>query len=247
MKELKEVLEEYKKEIQEYMSFIDAINLASNNGDPLLSRGEHTEPFTINSTLVRIVYANTYLLLYNYIESTITKLLKLLSEKIISENKKIYHFNDNIQREWLKCILDTNNLEMKSENRLKRGLNIIAHFLNGEFYDFEISKTGGGNLNNDIIEKIAKNLGIKLRLTNEVNKKLYLLNGRAYDKDEKDSCIKEITRLRNKLAHGELSFSECGKDILPEHLKALIIFVFDYIDNVIDSFKTYIDNHGYLA
>lgn len=247
MNDLKQVLYEYRNEIEEYMKLIEAISLASNNGSPLLYMGENNNSFTINGTLVKIIYANTYLLLYNYIESTITKLLNLLSEKIISENKKISEFNECIRREWLKYILDANNLELTPQKRVKKALNIVSHFVNGEFYDFKITKVGGGNLHDEMIHKITKKLGIKLELSKEVKEKLFMINGRIYRSEGRESCIKEITRLRNKLAHGEQSFSECGKDILPEHLKELIMFIFAYIDNVIDSFEKYIDNHEYLS
>jgi len=247
MNNLKQVLYQYRKEIEEYMELIEAISLASNNGSPLLYMGENNKSFTINGTLVKIIYANTYLLLYNYIESTITKLLNLLSEKIISEKKKISNFNECIRKEWLNYMLEANNSELTPQNRVKKALNIVSHFIDGEFYDFKITKVGGGNLHDEMIYKIAKKLGIRLEFSKEVKEKLFMINRRIYQKKENESCIKEITRLRNKLAHGEQSFSECGKDILPEHLKELIMFIFDYIDNVIDSFERYIDNHQYLS
>lgn len=55
-----------------------------------------------------------------------------------------------------------------------------------------------------------------------------------------------IVSLRNKLAHGSLSFAECGQDDTPEELEALADGIGKYLRVVVAAFETYVNEYLYL-
>ena len=55
-----------------------------------------------------------------------------------------------------------------------------------------------------------------------------------------------IKKFRNELAHGEVSFVQCGERLDLVQLKELSQIVFDYLQAVINHFTSFIINKEYL-
>jgi hypothetical protein len=55
-----------------------------------------------------------------------------------------------------------------------------------------------------------------------------------------------IVSLRNKLAHGSLSFAECGQNDTPDELSVLADGIANYLRAVVAAFVRYLEEHQYL-
>lgn len=105
---------------------------------------------------------------------------------------------------------------------------------------FEIAKGGGGNWDDKNNEKIAQRIGCTIVLNKRVRT--------AVKRPIRDElgAMGLIVSLRNKLAHGNLSFAECGQSETPEELKDLASRVADYLRVVTAAFSKYLDDQEYL-
>jgi hypothetical protein len=64
-------------------------------------------------------------------------------------------------------------------------------------------------------------------------------------RDEK-GALALIAALRNNLAHGSLSFAECGEGVLVEELRDLRDRTSLYLGEVVDAFESWIASYQFL-
>ena len=83
-------------------------------------------------------------------------------------------------------------------------------------------------------------IGCNLMITNEVYREI-----KRTIRDDK-SALALVKFLRNKLAHGELSFSECGQGVTVIELRDMKSRTASYLREVIAAFQTYIDGFKFL-
>lgn len=239
MQSIKSMMDDRESEIQQYIAMLEFLEMEIKNGLPKIVG---IESFPLETTHLHIFKANQYLLLYNYIEAVITQSLKKLAEKIKDENKPITDFIEPIQKEWLLNGLLLNDYKATPEARLKHGLNLLQQI--NQVSNISISKGGGGNFNNDEIAKLAKRLKIPMEMNKDLIVGLRKAGKRTYQKE--DSCMKEITRERNKLAHGEITFSECGKNCDLETLRDTMNTTFLFMRHFVKILDNFITQKQYL-
>ena len=151
-----------------------------------------------------------------------------------------------IQKEWLANGLELHDYKATPETRLKKGLALLGSFNNTSA--IQISKGGGGNFNNEEIEKLASKLLFKINFGSKVQshlrkagRKTYVTHGK-----NKDTCIKEITRERNKLAHGEITFADCGQSCEFDTLRDIMNTTFLFMKAFVNRLDNYIQKKQYL-
>jgi hypothetical protein len=88
-----------------------------------------------------------------------------------------------------------------------------------------------GSLNEELIGDICNDHGIYLE--NNVKSK-------GADR------LNDTRNKRNQLAHGQLSFSDCGRDYSLANLKEIKQYTYNFLTEVLKRMKTYYDNQGYL-
>ena len=59
--------------------------------------------------------------------------------------------------------------------------------------------------------------------------------------------LQTIKDYRNKLAHGEISFEECGREISIQQIEVINQKVSGYINNAINAIEDFIDNNRFLC
>lgn len=244
MHSIKAMMQAREDEIRQYAKMLDFFEKEIQNGLPKIVGMQ--EEFQLETTHLHIFKANQYLLLYNYIEAIITQSLKKLAEYIMQENKPITAFIEPIQKEWLANGLELHDYKTTPETRLKKGLALLGSFNNTSV--IQISKGGGGNFNNEEIEKLASKLSFSINFRpgvqsnlRKAGRKTYVTHGK-----NKDTCIKEITRERNKLAHGEITFADCGQSCEFDTLRDIMNTTFLFMQDFVNSLDNYIQNKQYL-
>jgi MAE_28990/MAE_18760-like HEPN len=56
-----------------------------------------------------------------------------------------------------------------------------------------------------------------------------------------------VRKLRNDLAHGSISFAECGENMTAGELRDLADRTAAYLREVVKAFETYVDDYGFLV
>jgi hypothetical protein len=104
---------------------------------------------------------------------------------------------------------------------------------------FKVEK-GGGSWDDEAIEKIAGRLGFDLRVSQET----YSAIKRPFRDDL--GPLQLIKKLRNSLAHGSISFAECGENLTVGELRDLVERTAKYLREVVGAFRAYIDGGHFI-
>ncbi|KRU23275.1 MAE_28990/MAE_18760 family HEPN-like nuclease [Psychrobacter piscatorii] len=196
--QLKAAYDIYQERITEAKLYLEFIKKIESGHTQLTNR--ENDIFTINRELKHTVYASIYLILYNIIESTSLAIIDAIHEDIklndIEEDYLIENLYERLLRQLGKYlsegkIKEVLDLKMPKNKAMYIQLLNLAH---------DKSTIFSGNIDLLKIKGIAKDYGFSISP----------IRGEPYNPED----ILVIKHLRNKLAHGGYSFSECGKDIV---------------------------------
>ncbi len=173
--------------------------------------------------------ANSFLLLYNVIESTIRNSIVAIYDNIKAEGVTFNELSGNLKKLWTKFETDRfkeGNFRMETIRDFvldfanKIVLNEVVIF-SEEWMDFS------GNLDADEIRGLAEKIGF-----------LKSPDGRN---------LVKIKDKRNRLAHGEHTFYDVGKDFSVREIIELKDEVFVYLDDVVKNVGDYIASKSYMV
>ncbi|WP_125780991.1 MAE_28990/MAE_18760 family HEPN-like nuclease [Pseudoalteromonas rubra] len=199
-----------------------------------LSKG--IEQGLIESNCIRfnlpVIRSTVILSLYNVVESTITQVLARIHDEIIS--KKVSYNNLN------KCIKDIvlvyfyKYKEKRSD--IHDALDVLHNtvdMIRGKgFFEIEYNVMAksyqlySGNLDAKIIRKIMKKYGIIIP-------------------ESIGTKLNSVKNGRNKLAHGEQSFEEYGRNVVLNVLESYLADVRAFLEEVISKTEEFLNNEAY--
>lgn len=226
---IEEEFQERRNEINEYFNLL--FKIIKKNSTLLLEDGK-IEKITMCS--ITILKSSSILLLYNLVESIITKCLDRIHTHICDNNVKYTKMSDNLKKLSLSYYMQAfnknvaNNLDSIGyfKNLLELSFDELA--FNISYKDMtKFYSLYSGNLDSKQIRSVLLKYGIQ------------------YDKKNKE--LKTIKEKRNQLAHGEKSFNECGRDLSYEHLNMLKENTFIFIEDMIVCIKNFLENKEYIS
>jgi hypothetical protein len=225
-------------EIVTYLDLLDAIETLVMSGVPRLG---NEDGLVVSTQQQRILYSSVYLQLYNLVESTVVGSLDAISRAAMEQAIHLPgDLSAEVRREWVKQIART-NVEMAPDKRLDEAIvlcdHLIADLRVGPFY---IEKGGGGNWHDGEIKKIAKRIGCELQVSRRARAGI----NRPIRNDMGAMAL--VVSLRNALAHGNISFGECGQYDTAAELRRLAESVEVYLREVVAAFGKFIEERGYL-
>ncbi|MBK3735768.1 hypothetical protein GAY29_22225 [Azospirillum brasilense] len=238
IEELSVKFDERFDEILTYLEFLEGVESVVRSGVPRLG-GEDGPVVTTKQQ--KILYSSVYLQLYNLVEATITSCLDAVSKAAMTRAQWAPgDLRTEMRREWVKHVART-NVEMGADKRLEEAIVLCDHLVSAlPVKPFDIDKGGGGNWDDEAIYKIATRIGCDLQVSRQSSRGVK----RKIRNDLGAMAL--IVYLRNKLAHGSLSFAECGQDDSVQELRTLANDVGSYLKEVVAAFINYIKEHQYL-
>ena len=238
MEELGAAFEERLTEIEAYLGFLEGIEAEARSGPPRLG----ADGVLITTQQQRILYSGVFLQLYNLIEATVVKCLDGVTE--VSLKAGTWAPGDltaEVRREWVRVTART-HVDLNYENRLDGALCLCQHLVDAlPVPGFKVEKGGGGNWDDEAIETIARRLGFDLR----VSPGTYSAIKRPFKDDLGPLAL--VRKLRNSLAHGNISFAECGENLTVCQLRDLTDRTATYLREIVAAFRTCIEDHEYLV
>lgn len=240
MEIVRTTFEDRVSDIEEYFSFVKAVEDSVAYGCGKL-RVSDNEQHNITPAQQKILYSNMYLKLYNLIESTVSMLVGAVERHACEDiEDNLALLSENMKGLYVKSVLSIHE-SLTPENRANRAMKLINQVLKVEPLEIKIPPGNSGNWDSDQIKDLCKRLGFKLNLPKGLNTKVNMV----FKNDRKP--IWWIKETRNKLAHGSISFSECGENHVANDLRALIDIVVEYFNVVIKAFSDFIQGKGYRA
>ncbi|WP_338812491.1 MAE_28990/MAE_18760 family HEPN-like nuclease [Bernardetia sp. Wsw4-3y2] len=248
------------QEINDYFDFIFVIDKSKNINleDSIfedeerlnqfnLSHLKNTSKYPFSSELKKTLKANAYLLLYNLIEGSVTAGIDAIFLAINQSDLKLNNLKKEMRELYLHFNMKPDSENQQQSLRIKDRTQLINRFnslmdkkvefksknKNNDIkigYQAYLEKMGGeisGNIDAKKLEELAKKYGFTLPTTTIANELLIIKNK------------------RNQLAHGEITFSEAGKDKSIEEMIALKNTVTQYFNSLMNNIKNYIENEEF--
>jgi hypothetical protein len=227
MDETKQSFEDIKAEIENYFEFLaifddDETRLQyKKDGEVIIKR--------IQTQFLNILTANAFLILYNLIEATVRNSIIEIYTKIKEDELNYERLSENLKKIWIKQTTDN----------LKEG-NYKPETLRN--YVFDLAKD---ILNKEIIILSKENIDFTGNL--DAQKIRDLANNIGFNISPDGRNLVEIKIKRNRLAHGEQTFYDVGKDFSVEQLSVFKDETFTYLSDVIEKIELFIRDEKYAT
>lgn len=222
------------KEVETYLELLFALERQAQEGPPSLLMNSGN--YQISTEQQKILYSSVYMLLYNLVESTVSICIDKVAE--VSEGRMPIHLRKELQREWIKNVVRT-HVDLTPEHRLDSTCDFFLKTA-VPIEPFSIERGGGGNWDDNAIEQIGKRIGLKIKVESEI----YELIKRKFRDDLGPLAV--VKELRNKLAHGSISFTECADGVTVAQLNDISMITISYLRGVMSCFIEYVDNLHFL-
>lgn len=185
------------------------------------------KPEIINNDIKKILKANVYLLLYNLVESTARNTLEGIYNHLQTQSVTFHQVRDELKLEIL------NNLKSHvSKTDMSDFSQKLADITKDIIYvTFSSEAKFSGNVDARLIRDKALRMGFSIK-----NNPRTTGNG---------SDLLSIKNQRNSLAHGSISFADCGKDLTTQELEDMCKRTQRYLEAFIKCAERYLVRKEY--
>jgi hypothetical protein len=182
----------------------------------------------IDEDLIKVLKANSFLLLYNLIESSIKLSITEIYDQISIKNKKYSEVVTEIRKIWI-----TENYK----NFQGKGTDFIFDTINNIAEDvisikFNPDKIISGNIDGRKVRDFASQYGF---------------SDKAHHLSKNGVRLHQVKTQRNLLAHGGLSFTECGRQYTYEDLVETKRQVIIYLRSILKNIDNYLAQNKYIV
>ena len=229
MEIVREVFNDRKNEIDLYYQLIDFLdNIEKEDGEKSIN------DILFNKDIEKIVRANALLMLYNLVESTLVNGIEEVYSVFKQDEITYSQVRREIKEIWFNYRF-SNAYDKKAhfDTYKKTAEKIITSIMLNEPLELDRKATGiSGNLDADSIREVCKKHGIQFKSPKECHG---------------GGKLGKVKEQRNQLAHGTLSFVECGRYFTVNDLHEIKIEVENFLSGFIVAIESYYDNKEYLS
>jgi hypothetical protein len=224
MRDIINLFKERKKEVEIYFEHVK--NAWSDNAHITFRDDSKTQhQIKLSLDLKQILLANTFLLLYNLVECTISGALEAIYKDIKNQKVPYDKIKLNIQEEIISNIKNNVNANDFVTVIGDIAIDILEHHP-------KRNKFFSGNVDARRIKGIAKKYGFSIdtdaRETND------------------GAALVKVKDNRNDLAHGFISFKECGQDRSILEMEKIKNQSLLYIEQILNNIDDFVKNKKYL-
>ncbi|TAF97369.1 MAG: hypothetical protein EAZ14_01190 [Runella slithyformis] len=219
MKDVIRMFQERMGEIDSYFQFLETI--ATPQAKVILKDGTTYE---VDFHLNQILRANGFLLLYNLTESSISQAIEVIHNDILQKGVEYDALNRLVKKE----IFNHVRKNVKVDDFINDIQNIVVDIVKFHPQSREIFS---GNVDAREIKNLSGKYGFSCETDAQKTK-----NG------EKLMVVKNH---RNDLAHGFVSFQECGKNYTIEDMLQIKEEVINYIKGILENIENYLREEKY--
>ncbi|CAH0441054.1 MAE_28990/MAE_18760 family HEPN-like nuclease [Ralstonia pseudosolanacearum] len=226
--------ETYNSRCREIERFFEMLKFMRDNRDSKLCGGESLDAATSNTYVVgreleKTLRASAYLMLYNLVEATMTNAIDAIHQHISDEQVGFDELKEDVRKIAIKGLRKAVSSETPPE-LLDAAMPISSALV---WLGFDKKDLFSGNLDGRLIKDKAKEYGFQLA---------------DHDKAASRDGVRllNVKTKRNELAHGGISFEDCGQDTSVDELVAIFDELKVFIKAVLDGVSDYLSTRSYL-
>jgi hypothetical protein len=220
-----------KEEVELYLSFLSSVQNLIANGQ---ASGSGDLSIEMTPKHQQVLHASVFLHLYNLVESTVTWCIEHVEEAVSNQaGNTVGALSVALRKEWVKAIARTSE-DLNPSHRLEAAMVLCGAVLNQVPPQIKFAKSNGGNWDDDLIAGLAERIGFSLTFSRDV----YELVKRPVRNDM--GVLKIVKKMRNDLAHGSISFAECGADLSVSDLAFISGVCLSYLEEFIDCVDVFV-------
>jgi len=211
------------QEVDDYFIFLESLIKQTTKLAVADSAGQY-QIQSLNPELAKTLKANGLLLLYNLVESTMRNAIVAIFDELKNQAISFEQLKPEIK------IIVLKNLQNRSPKKIHLQINQISTDI--IIATFDRKKLFSGNVDARLIKEIAEKYGFSYQTD--------------FAKTKDGQNLVDIKDKRNDLAHGDKSFKEVGQGKTIEDLLKIKEEVIEYLRQILENIKTYLDNQEYL-
>lgn len=220
-------------DVHDYLNLLEFMDsIATNKRKPL--RHESYEGNAIsylpNRECQKILRAIFYLVLYNLVESTINTIISVFKDTINDESIPLTQLDTRV----IHLDIEGRFKDVTSQQTMSRiGKDLMQRVLNNEPVLLDkMAFNTSGNVDYDNFQKIVGRIGC--------------IGMVCIDKNKIRKAMERTKKHRNKLTHGNWSFSTAGSMLVISEIKEDYECIVDFLSQSLDNFEIFIDKKKYL-
>jgi len=179
---------------------------------------------SLNPELAKTLRANGFLLLYNLVESTMRNSIEAIFDEFKNQAISFDRLKPAIK------MIVIQNMKNRSPKKIYLHINQISTDI--VTATFERQELFSGNVDSRLIKELAQKYGFSYKT--------------EFTKTKNGQNLVVVKSNRNDLAHGLKSFEEVGRDKTIDELLEIKNEVIEYLRQILENIKTYLDNQEYL-
>lgn len=220
--DIKRIYEERYNEVKDYLQLLKFVDdLATTETWTGTKYDNSVICYQPQRDMQKILRANTYLLMYNLVESTFAMMIEYVQTHINDERKPLLDFIPEIQKIFAKSCF-------------KLPEEAIEHMASKKsIYIDEWKLSYSGNVTMQTIKSFLGTIKCKPKTT--------------LKQKDVEASLEKIKQTRNCLAHGNMSFADKGTSITYENAKDDFDVATKYLREMLANLETYVQNAEYLV
>lgn len=225
--EMENFRDDFSNKAEEIFGYLSLLHFIENAGAEIVSKSKENTSFIVTADIRKTLRGAIYILLYNLVESTMREAICYVHDSIHQNNTRFENLRVELKKEIIKRI--------KSEHLG------VENFLDGigvelsvdiSLSSFNSKKLFSGNIDREEIKSKAITYGFS---TNS-----------DYSQTKHGEKLRTVKLHRNDLAHGNISFSEIGRNATYTDLEATCNEVIAYLDEISSNIEECVRNKSYL-
>jgi len=221
------VITEFNTRVQEIDGYFKLLDNIINQEAQLFFPLKKSHKFKkFDEELIKVMKANSFLLLYNLIESSVKLSITEIYDSITLKTNKYEDVSDQIRKIWI---------SENYKNFKDKGTDFIFETINKITEDiielkFRPEKVISGNIDGLKVREFSNTIGF---------------SNSTHHLAKKGVKLYQVKKQRNDLAHGAVSFSQCGRQYTYEDLQEIKQQVIIYLRGILNNIKTFLDNEEF--
>lgn len=223
------VIADFEKRVQEIESYFSLLESIEIKNAALYFPNRRSNKIVVpDSELTKVLKASLFLLLYNLVESSIKQSLAELYDGITKKGIRYKDVIDQIKIIWINK--NHKNFNNKGSKDIFSAINGLAEEIISIKFDTE--KIISGNIDGRKIREFSAAHGFSEKTHKLANNGLALF---------------QVKEQRNNLAHGVISFAECGRNYTISDLRDSKKEVIKYLRSILKNIERYLEKEMFVA